>query len=152
MPRILPRLAGIAILAVCACEGQTPAPASLDTRTPVALPPEAMEAVRAEMRTMLISLNELHRALAIRDTALARSAATASGLAAAEDPALESLLPTDFMRLAVTTHSAFDSVALALSARAPTDTMLLKLSRVTTGCVACHAIYRLTPADAPRTP
>lgn len=151
MTRIFSRLAAIVSLTLCGCGSPPPDPVSLDTRTPVALPPEAEEAVRDEMRTMLASIDDLHRALATHDTALARRAAVASGLAAAEDPALEPLLPAEFLRLAVATHSAFDSLALAVSARASTDTMLAHLARITQHCVACHALYRLTPlpGDAP---
>jgi hypothetical protein len=147
--RIMRCALGVVSLAVFGCQGVPPAPKSLDTRTPVALPPEAVEAVRLEMRTMLTSVDALHRALATQDTALARRAAVASGLAAAADPALEPLLPAEFLRLGIATHSAFDSLAVSLSARAPIDTMLTRLSRITSNCVACHAIYRLVPAVAP---
>lgn len=152
MTRTVCCLVGILFLSVSGCQRQPPAPESLDVRTAVPLPPEETEAVRAEMRLMLTSLNQLHLALATGDTALGRRAAVASGMGAAEDPALESMLPAEFLRLAVAAHSEFDSLALAISARAPRDTVLTRLARITTNCVACHAIYRLTPAEGPQSP
>lgn len=149
MTHIFRIVGGAACLTLLACQKEKPAPVSLDARTPVALPPEALQAVHVEMRTMLNSVNELHQALATRDTALARRAAVASGLAAAEDPALAPLLPAAFLQLAVATHSAFDSVALAIHPRVPVDTMMMRLSHITANCVACHATYRLVPAAPP---
>ena len=152
MGRIVNAMSVMTCLALAACQPTTPTAESLDRRTPVPLPPEAVEAVRAEMRTMLKSLNELHQGLATRDTALVRRAALASGMAAAEDPALEDLLPAEFSRLAAATHTGFDTLALAIGAREPADSSFLRLSRITTNCVACHAIYRLVPSDEPHMP
>ncbi len=147
MSRIVPCFIAALCLSVSACQQQPPEPVNLDVRTPIALPPEAVEAVRAEMRMMLTSLNELHRGIATGDSALAARAAAASGVAGAEDPALESLLPEEFMRLGLATHSGFDSLAQAINTHAPADSIMSQLARITTNCVACHAIYRLTPAD-----
>lgn len=120
----------------------------LDTRVPVPLPPEGVEAVRAEMRTMLSSLHQLNQALVARDSALARRAAIASGVAAAADPKLEPLLPPEFLKLGMETHAAFDSVAVEVAAGATRDSLLAHLPRLTANCVACHAIYRLVGRPA----
>jgi hypothetical protein len=102
------------------------------------------------MRTMLTSLHQIHLGLATHDTALVHRAARASGLAAAADPALEPLLPAEFLRLGVATHSQFDSLAVAIKSGVPADTLLDRLPRLTSNCVQCHATYRLAPATAPR--
>lgn len=138
----------LALLAACR-PGEAPS-AGQDSRTPLPLPVEASEAVRAEMRTMLSSLHEIHLGLTTMDTALIRRAAVASGLAAAADPALEPLLPEEFLRLGVATHSQFDTLASAVSAGASAAALLERLPRLTANCVSCHAIYRLAPAGAPR--
>lgn len=142
------------VLAGCAKTDEQPAsgqpaqppgatPAVLDTRVPVPLPPEGVEAVRKEMRTMLASLNQLNQALVSRDSALARTAAIASGVAAAADPALEPLLPPEFLKMGMDTHAAFDSVAAAVAAGATRDSLITYLPRLTVNCVACHTVYRL---------
>lgn len=130
--------------------GCRPAPApvaTLDRRTPVPLPAEAVQAVRVEMRTMLSSLHEFQAGLATRDTARMRRAAVASGLAAAADPGLEPLLPEEFLRIGVATHAQFDTLALAVQAGAPTDSLLRRLPGLTVNCVTCHATYRLETAE-----
>lgn len=142
------------VLAGCAKTAEQPAsgqpaqpagaaPAVLDTRVPVPLPPEGVEAVRVEMRTMLASLNQLNQALVSRDSALARKAAIASGVAAAADPKLEPLLPPEFLKMGMDTHAAFDSVAAAVAAGVTRDSLLTYLPRLTVNCVACHTVYRL---------
>jgi hypothetical protein len=132
---------------LASCSPKPPADSGGDTRTPVALPPDAVAAVRAEMRTMLLSLHDIHRALVEGDTALAHRAAIASGLAAAADPALEPLLPETFMQWGTQTHAQFDSVGLAIAAGAPVESLQPRLPRLTANCVACHAAYRLVPLD-----
>lgn len=125
------------------CGPKPPAESGGDARTAVPLPPEAVAAVRTEMRTMLGSLHDIHRALAEGDTALAHRAATASGLAAAADPALEPLLPESFLQMGMGTHLQFDSVALAIASGTPVESLPPRLPRLTANCVTCHATYRL---------
>lgn len=141
-------IAGCAKTAEQPASGQAAPPTGtsatvLDTRVPVPLPPEGVEAVRVEMRTMLASLNQLNQALVSRDSALARTAAIASGVAAAADPKLEPLLPPEFLKMGMDTHAAFDSVAAAVAAGVTRDSLLTYLPRLTVNCVACHTVYRL---------
>lgn len=143
---------GVLAFGLGACRAPEAPAESLDTRTAVVLPPEAFEAVHAEMRMMLTSLHQVHLGAATRDTALVRRAAVASGLAAAADPALEPLLPAEFLRMAVATHSAFDSLAQAIGGGPPTDSVVAHLSRISANCVECHAAYRLSVGAPPRTP
>lgn len=66
-----------------------------------------------------------------------------SAEAAAADTALDSLPLEAFLQLGVTTHTGFDSLAVAAGAKVPTDSVLARLSRITSNCVACHAQYRI---------
>ena len=142
-PRILCLLAG----ATLGCKAKPPE-AGVDQRTAIVVPAEAAAAVRAEMRTMLGSLNAVLVAISASDTATMRDAAQASGLAAAADPALEPLLPAPFLVLATATHRQFDSLALAVTAGITADSVIRRLGTLTANCVACHAAFRLvvTPA------
>ncbi len=117
-----------------------------DRRTPLAVPTGAADAVRAEMRTMLGSLHSLLTAMPQGDTAAMRQAATAAGMAAAADTALEDLLPEEFLVLGTATHRQFDSLAAAIVRGVPTDSVAARLGLLTTNCVSCHATYRLAPA------
>ena len=116
-------------------------PAGADPRTAVALPAHAGDAVLAEMRTMLGSVHDVLRALPSGDTAAVRVAAERSGTAMAVDPELERVLPEEFVRLGMRAHAGFDT--LARNASAPRDTVIVRLSAITSACVACHAMYRI---------
>jgi cytochrome c556 len=120
-------------------ESSTPA------RTPITLPGEAREAVLAEMRVLLGSLNGALEAASRRDTALLRAAAAAAGAATAADPELEALLPGPWLSLALQTHQGFDALASAAEhpGGAAPDTVVAQLARITASCVSCHATYRL---------
>lgn len=127
-----------------ACRPPAPEPSAGDTRQAIALPPEARNAVLSEMRTMLGSLNGILTGLATHDTAAIHRAAAASGLAMAADPALEKLLPDQFLTWGVQTHRQFDDLAAAAASDITPDSVLARLSRITQLCVSCHATYRLT--------
>lgn len=142
---MLPAYATVALL--LACRSQSAA-TSTDTRTPIALPADAAEAVRSEMRTMLGSLHTLLASVPTGDTATMRRAARASGMSAAADTALEHLLPETFFTIGTGTHMQFDSLATALAAGLPRDSVIGRLGRLTSNCVSCHATYRLVPAGA----
>jgi cytochrome c556 len=114
---------------------------STDPRTAVQLPVEARDAVLAEMRTMLGSVQGVLDGAARSDTAAIRGAAKASGLVMAADPALEAVLPPEFLRLGMRTHQAFDTLAATASAGAAPA--VARLAEIASGCVACHAAYRL---------
>lgn len=144
MPRASALLAGMAI-GLLACKAQAPQPASTDARRAVSLPVPAQDAVRAEMNTMLISLNRILAALPRGDTAAIRAAAAASGIATAADPTLEHLLPEQFLTWGTATHRGFDDLGASVASGAPSDTTVVRLAAITQGCVTCHATYRLAP-------
>lgn len=132
---------GAALLAVPACRKK--AAQGSDTRTAVVVPVEARDAILAEMRTMLGSMNGILNSVVSGDTASIRSAAGASGMAMAADPALEKILPEQFLRMGINTHQQFDSLAAASIGPAARDTAITRLARLTGNCVSCHTLYRL---------
>lgn len=139
-----PRVSTLLVLALAAsCQRPAHEPASTDSRQEVALPRDARNAVLAEMRTMLGSLDGIVTGLANGDSGAIRQAAAASGLATAADPHLEELLPEQFLTWGVATHLQFDSLAATAARGGPADTTLAQLGRITQLCVSCHATYRI---------
>ena len=122
-----------------AAESGTPG-APVATRRTLTLPNEAREAVLAEMRTMLQSIQGVLVAGARGDSADLRMAVRPAGMAMAADPELEALLPADWMALALDTHRAFDALP---AVGAEPAAILAGLGRITGRCNACHAMYRL---------
>ncbi len=106
----------------------------------LALPAEAREAILAEMRVMLGSVQAALEAAAVADTAALRAAVRPAGMAMAADPELEAMLPADWMGMAIAVHRGFDS--LPGSATDPA-TIAAGLGRIVAGCNGCHAVYRL---------
>jgi hypothetical protein len=138
-------IAAAALAGGAACQGSEPEAATSDRRQPLPLPVEAQDAVRTEMNGMLRSLNGILLALSRDDTAGIRSAAAASGLGTAADPALEQLLPEQFLTWATQTHQGFDSLAAAVTRGYARDSVLHRVATITGMCVTCHATYRLAP-------
>ena len=142
------RLITASLLAMAASCRPAPAPAAPDdggdTRTEIQLPAEARAKVLGEMRIMLGSLHDILVAVPAGDTAAIRVAAERSGVAAAVDPELVKLMPPQFINMAMAAHRGFDDVRAAVTAGAPSDSIISMLSRSTSNCVACHATFRLT--------
>jgi cytochrome c556 len=121
--------------------------ASLDPRTPVALPPEGQQEVLREMRAMLGAMGGAMAAAASRDTVALLAALAPAGTAAAADPALEELLPPAWRELAERTHGGFDSLTAAvrrIRGEGLPDTVLARLGQLTGTCTACHDAFRIT--------
>lgn len=111
-----------------------------DIRQTLTVPTEARDAVLAEMRIMLGAMQGVLEATASGDTAALRVAARPAGMAMAADHSLEALLPPAWMRLAMITHRAFDSLPATGHDQQAT---VAALARLTGGCNSCHATYRL---------
>ncbi len=116
-----------------------------DVRTAVVLPAQGRYLILEEMRGMLGSVQGFVTAAARGDTAAMRAAAAASGVAVARDmdPAMQHRLPEEFERLGMSTHAAWDSLAMAVSRGASTDQALARLGAVMGNCVACHTQFRI---------
>jgi len=148
MPILLRTAGAVALLAAglfpAACGRAREAGAPSDGRTAIPLDAEQRLAVLTEMRTMLGSLSGVLGAVTRWDTAGIRSAAAQSGTTAAADPALEKILPEQWMQIAMRTHQGFDSLAASVGGkRASRDTVVAKLAAIVPECVNCHATYRL---------
>lgn len=143
----IPKAAAVRLVVLtaagAACTGGPPPEGGTDARTAITLPTQQRDAVLAEMRTLLGSLNGVLRGLSEDDTAGMRSAAAASGVSTAADRALEDALPRAFLQLGMDTHQRFDTLAAAIDRRATHDTVVTLLARLTDNCVSCHATYRL---------
>ena len=117
-------------------------PDAAERRQLVNLTRPERDAVRAEMRQMLASVDGIVRAVSSGDRAAAEAAARASGMATAVDPRLEKKLPTAFLEMGERVHHGFDELADAAKTNVPKDALLTRLADVTGTCVACHAVYR----------
>ena len=116
-----------------------------DVRTAVVLPAQGRYLILEEMRVMLGSVQGFVAAAAVGDTAAMRAAAEASGMAAARDmdPAMAHSLPMAFEDLGMSTHMAWDSLALAVGHGTPTNQALGGLGKIMGNCVACHTQFRI---------
>ena len=143
-----------ALLASLACDSapkaaeEKAAQSSKDQRTPVALPPDAQQAVLREMRQMLGAIGGALSAAARGDTGAVIAALVPAGSAAAADPAIEAMLPPTWKELAERTHGGFDSLTAAVrrtrTVLALKDTVLVGVARVSGSCTACHQTFRVT--------
>lgn len=137
-------LLALAILLLAPACARRPAAAPADSRTAIPLDAEQRNAVLVEMRTMLSSVDGVLRGVVRWDTAAIHTAALHSGSVDAADPGLERILPAEWMRLAIRTHTGFDSLAAAAVAKGATrETVTAHLADITPACVSCHAAYRL---------
>lgn len=127
-----------------AAAGHSPAgeghPAIEPPALTLALPADARAAILAEMRVMLGSVQGALEAAARGDTAAIRTAVEPAGMAMAADPALEAMLPAEWMELAIGVHRAFDSLP---GAGTDPATLAAGLGRIVADCNGCHAVYRL---------
>lgn len=144
---------GLAALLAAACRAPTEQPreaetqASIDKRTPVALPPDAQQAVLREMRLMLEAMGGAMAGAARNDTAMLLAALLPAGSAAAADPGLEASLPPAWRDLAERTHGGFDSLAAVvrrMRGGGLKDTVLVRLATLSASCTACHETFRVT--------
>ncbi len=116
-----------------------------DVRIAIVPPVHGRHLVLTEMRGMLTTVQGYVDAAARGDTAGMRAAAQASGMAAARDldPAMQQRAPADFLRLGMSMHAAWDSLAADVSRRVPTGQTVGRLGTIMRNCVACHAQLRL---------
>lgn len=143
-----------ALLASLACDSTPKAaenavpPTSNDPRTAVALPADGQQAVLREMRQMLAAIGGALSAASRGDTTAVLAALAPAGSAAAADPAIEALLPSEWKELAEGTHGGFDSLSAAVrrtqTGAALKDTVMVGIARISGSCTACHEAFRVT--------
>lgn len=126
--------------------GET-APAS-DGRSAILLTPGERDLVLAEMRAFLQAVQAISQAVSEGDAARAASAARAVGAAAAAEVPLSLMakLPLGFKELGLSTHRAFDQLALDAEQMGDTAPIQAQLATLLNNCVACHAAFRIDPA------
>lgn len=119
---------------------------SSDNRRLIELAPAEKDLVLGEMRSMLKAVNGVIDALATKDMAKAADAASSAGMGMAVDvnPVLMAKLPLDFKELGMGTHAQFDELAAAIRSGADQESVLKSLSGITSRCVACHEVNRLS--------
>jgi len=105
------------------------------------------DAIAAEMRIMLQSINRILHGLSAGDSAMVRAAARASGMDSALSGDVRAKLPAHFVQLHDKTHRRFDEIANASEQR---DKALVGLAMITGYCVSCHDTYR--PEDGRHEP
>jgi len=123
-------------------------PAS-DGRSVILLTPGERDLVLAEMRAFLQAVQGVIASSRSGDMeAVAAAARQVGGAAQGEVPAsLVGKLPGEFKVLGFDTHSKFDTLALDAEQLGDPDHSLEQLTELMSNCVACHAAYRIDPAQ-----
>ena len=120
-----------------------------DGRQAILLQPDERDFVLAEMRLFLTSVQAINQAIVDDKPEQIVSAAKMVGTAAQQTvpPALIAKLPLEFKKQGFDTHQKFD--LLAMDAEQIGDGMhsLKQLAELMQNCVACHAMYRIDPAQ-----
>lgn len=116
-----------------------------DKRRAVILSVNEREIVLGEMRILLLSLNEILKALGKNDFKEVRLAANRAGANMAQDinPILMGKLPLDFKTLGMSLHQDFDQLSIEVSRGMTKDQILVRLGQMTNKCIACHASFKL---------
>ena len=109
------------------------------------LTPDERNLVLEEMRTFLETVRVITVALSNNDLAGIAEPARKVGMASSgQVPAgLRDKLPQQFKMIAMSTHKAFDLIALDAEALEDKQHTLTQLGALMSNCVSCHAIFRL---------
>lgn len=122
-------------------------PAS-DGRSAILLAPGERDLVLAEMRAFLQAVQTITQAVTEGDSVRITNAARAVGTAAAHEVPLTLMakLPFGFKELGLSTHRAFDQLALDSEQMGDTHQSLVQLAGLMNNCVGCHNAFRIDPA------
>jgi len=118
---------------------------SADGRGAILLYPGERDLVLSEMRSFLQSVQRITQALTTEDMDEAAKAAREVGAAAANSVpvSLMAKLPIGFKTLGLSTHRAFDQLALDAEQLGDPAHTLSQLAALQTNCVSCHAAFRI---------
>jgi len=132
-------------LLVLSTSMMNPASAKEDLRNAIVLTQDERNLVLEEMRTFLETVRVITVALGKDDMAGVVEPARKVGMASSgEVPAgLREKLPKQFKMFAMSTHKAFDLIALDAQELEDKQHTLEQLGSLMSNCVSCHAIYRL---------
>jgi hypothetical protein len=119
--------------------------AASDGRTAIYLEQSERDFVLTEMRTFLMSVQQITTGLGKNDMQQVAAAARQVGAATAKQVpgSLMGKLPMGFKRLGMDTHAKFDQMALDAKEMGNRELVLEQLGELMQNCVACHEIYRL---------
>lgn len=118
-----------------------------DKRAVITLPADQRDLLLGEMRGLLTGIQTIMDAASKMDVPRIRNVAKEEGIGtiASRDTTFVNLLPPDFRKREAETRSQFDALAEAVRGFTARDTTLSYLSRISQGCVGCHARFRLAP-------
>lgn len=118
---------------------------SLDGRTVIHLEASEKDFVLAEMRSFLISVQNIITGVSENNMTLVAEYAKKGGkIAQAEVPLnLMGKFPIAFKKLGFDTHSKFEQLAIDAKSLGDTQHTLKQLSILMQNCIACHIAYRL---------
>ena len=120
----------------------------VDQRTPIVLSDDEINFIRREMRGLLESVREILDATSSNDPQRIVAAGRRAGMNGPEathiPQTLAPKLPTEFKKLGLATHRAFDQIALDAEKIGATDRAYRQLADVMNNCTACHGTWRIT--------
>ena len=121
-----------------------------DGRTAILLSSGERDLVLAEMRGFLESIQAITTGIAEKDVKTISVAAKKSGMTAAHGvPApLMAKLPVEVKTLGLSTHQAFDALAVEAEDMGDLQIILIRLGELMLNCTTCHAGYRIDIEDA----
>lgn len=119
---------------------------STDQRLAIQLSTEEKDFVLAEMRNLLSSVNGILKGLHENDMIAVTKAAKSAGMGVTVDasPVLMVKLPLEFKILGMGLHEDFDKLSVDTQAGLNKDQVIHRLSELTSKCVSCHRLYRLS--------
>lgn len=122
---------------------------STDGRISIQLNANERHLVLQEMRTFLVSVQQITKAATENDMkTIAESARKVGKSAQATVPgSLIGKLPIEFKKLGFDTHLKFDELALNADDFGDSTQILIQLSTLMDNCVGCHAAYRIDISD-----
>ena len=123
-----------------------------DGRTAIRLNAGERDLVLMEMRTFLESIQGITAALAENDMKAVSDNARKVGMANANEVpvTLMGKLPLEFKTLGLSTHEAFDALAMEATDMGDANVVLSKLGELMINCTSCHAGYRIDVESSAR--
>ena len=117
---------------------------SSDGRTAIHLNAAERDFVLEEMRSFLVSVQQITRGISENNMGLVAESAKKVGAAAqGEVPGtLVGKLPIEFKQLGFNTHTKFDQLAMDAEDLGDRNHALSQLSTLMNNCITCHATYR----------
>jgi len=132
--------------------GHTSAGNINDERTQIHLTISERTAVLSEMRQLLFATQNIIAALATRDMQHVAKEASLVGMQATStmDMRLMAKLPLEFKKMGMSTHKAFDEIAIMARQNIAADKIQLKLVDTMNNCISCHATFQFPSHFTPQ--